>query len=165
MGSLNLGRVPSMRISRQQAFMQTAHIWAMRSTCSRLNVGAVCVVNNRIVSVGYNGRGPGEPHCQGNECPGREGCQETIHAERNALGYLPRWWDHSDKDLYCTDSCCQACAELMLQHRVKRFFFDRPYRITEPLAFLEDCGVEVYRVIAAGYVIRWKDQSLVELKT
>src|SRR5215831_10652027 len=85
------GGVALNRITRWQAFMQTAEVWSRRSTCMRRNVGAVIAVNDRIVSVGYNGAPPGEPHCDGKTCipPGCIGCARAVHAEINAIKYLP----------------------------------------------------------------------------
>lgn len=51
------------RIDRPELFLRTAHLFALRGTCSRAQVGAVFVVDNRIVATGYNGAPPGMPHC------------------------------------------------------------------------------------------------------
>ena len=152
-----------MRISRQQMFMEIAHTVAKRSTCFRLNVGAVVVVNNRIVSIGYNGRPAGQPHCEGSSCPGRDGCHETIHAEDNALRHVPEAMALENVDIYVTDSPCQHCAERINEWNVRRVFFGKPYRITESLDWLMERGVEVYQVTPAGYVIDWKTRRIVDV--
>lgn len=149
-----------MRITRPEMFMEMAHTAAKRSTCFRLNVGAVVVVNNRVVSIGYNGAPSGAPHCSGNSCPGRNGCQETIHAEDNALRYVPT--GVKPEDLYVTDSPCPHCAELIFGAGVKRVFFGKAYRITEPLEWLTRLNVEVYQVTPAGYVIDWLTKEIVD---
>jgi dCMP deaminase len=143
------------RITRPQLFMEIAHSVAKRSTCYRLNVGAVCVVNNSIVSIGYNGAPSGKEHCRGNECPGRFECKETIHAEHNALKRVPREFiDNSALDLYCTDSPCMWCATEALEiYKIKRLFFSRLYRINDHLNLMCERGVEVYQITPAGYVI------------
>ena len=51
------------RMSRPELFMQTAHLFAQRSTCKRGQVGCVVVHDRRIVATGYNGAPPGMPHC------------------------------------------------------------------------------------------------------
>jgi dCMP deaminase len=38
-----------------KAFMETAQVWAKQSTATRLQVGAIAVKDNRIISIGYNG--------------------------------------------------------------------------------------------------------------
>lgn len=144
-------------------FMQAAKVFAQRSTCFRLNVGAVVTVDNRIVSHGWNGSPPGAPHCTGNNCPGRDGCHETIHAEDNALRYVPQSCQLLMKDIYVTDSPCLDCAQRILKSRVGRVFFGTPYRDTAPLQLLHVNNIEVYQVMPSGYVIDWKTRNIVEI--
>lgn len=151
-----------MRPSRQQMFMEIAHVVAKRSTCFRLNVGAVVVVNDRIVSIGYNGSPPGDAHCAGNECPGvQPGKCPTIHAEVNALSYLPN--GVSAEDIYTTHTPCSRCAERMIDYGVNRVFFDIPYRDPAGIDFLIAHNVEVYQVTPAGYVIKYPSKEVVTL--
>lgn len=44
-------------------FMQMAHHVATRATCDRKHVGAVIVLERRVVATGYNGSPPGMAHC------------------------------------------------------------------------------------------------------
>lgn len=151
-----------MRISRQAMFLEMAKVVAKRATCFRLNVGAVVVHDNRIVSIGYNGSLPGAPHCTGHTCAGASQCKETIHAEVNALDYIPAWGDDRQFDLYVTDSPCVDCANHIVSHGyVRRVFFATPYRIATGLDILIGEGIKVYRVLPAGYVIDWETQQLV----
>jgi len=154
-----------MRPSRIQTYMEIAHTWAKRSTCFRLNVGAVIVHNRTIIAHGYNGVPEGAPHCSGNDCPGKFQCQETIHAEVNAIKRAKRGtFLPYEIDMYCTDSPCQACAIQIEKFNIRRLFFATPYRITGPLDYLITGGVEVYRVTPAGYVIEWGTQNVVEIE-
>lgn len=151
-----------MRISRPQMFMEIAATVARRSTCFRLNVGAVIVHNRRIISIGYNGAPPGAPHCAGNDCPGKHACHLTIHAEDNALRYCPDI--DGDFDLYVTDSPCSGCFEKIRDDgRIKRIFFGTPYRITDHFDSVHD--IEIYRVTPAGYIINWRTKELVDVET
>jgi dCMP deaminase len=141
-------------------FMEIAHVVSRRSTCFRLNVGAVVTAHGRIVSIGYNGQPPGARHCQGNDCPGREGCHETIHAEINALGYVPASVT-GRLQVYVTDSPCIDCARAIVSVRagtiwrdVERVFYDRPYRLGQAgIDHLMENGIGVYRITPAGYII------------
>ena len=154
-----------MRISRPQMFMDIAHVVAKRSTCMRLNVGAIIVQDRRIVSIGYNGAPSGAPHCLGNDCPGKHRCLETIHAEDNALRYLPPYVLDSDLDLYATNSPCIHCFEKIVNDgRVARIFFGTPYRKTEHLVG-HGQNIGIYRVLPAGYVVEWETQELVNVET
>ena len=153
------------RISRQCLFMEIAHVVSKRSTCFRLNVGAIIVGNNNVLSMGYNGRPAGHEHCQGASCPGRFSCKETTHAERNAIDRLPYGLDPRGKelDLYCTDSPCQDCAELIARSGIiGRVFFARPYRITESLDWLLTQGIDAYQVMPSGYVVNWQFKEIVD---
>lgn len=152
-----------MRITRPQMFMEMAHTVAKRSTCMRLNVGAVVVHDRRIVSIGYNGSPPGEPHCSGNDCEGRNHCKLTTHAEVNALNYVPKGVIFEKPlDLYVTDSPCSECFDALSGGPVGRIFFGTPYRITEHLTNTL-WGPEVYRVLPAGYVVNWNTMELVDV--
>lgn len=145
-------------------FIEIAKTVAKRATCFRLNVGAVVVHDNRIISIGYNGSPPGAPHCTGHTCAGAAQCKQTIHAEVNALQYVTAIYDQEDVefDLYVTDSPCVACAEAIIaDSRVRRVFFATPYRIMDGLDLMIGQGLNVYRVLPAGYVIDWATQQLV----
>lgn len=136
--------------------MEIAHVVAKRSTCFRLNVGALVVVNNRIVSIGYNGRAPGAPHCEGNACSGMvPGQCGTIHAEINALAYASRDALNTEevRDLYVTHAPCADCGKKIGNSPIDRVFFGAPYRSNAGIQHLLDACTEVYQVTPAGYVI------------
>lgn len=158
-----------MRPTRIQTFMELAHVWSKRSTCHRLNVGAIIVIDGVALSHGYNGTPSGAPHCSGNDCPGKMICKETIHAEINAIKRMPFLSDGETllpevkADMYVTDSPCPDCAREVYRIGIRRVFFAVPYRITDSLDWLIDHGVEVYRVTPAGYVIEWRTKNVVGL--
>lgn len=155
-----------MRITRPQMFMDIAHTVARRSTCMRLNVGAVLVKGRSIVSIGYNGVRAGEPHCAGNDCPGKSGCLLTVHAEENALLHLPPG-TQGPLDLYVTDSPCQDCYQtIMRDTRVTRIFFGTPYRNSTHLDTIPEWPApQVYRLTPAGYLMDWRTKLLTEVLT
>ncbi len=139
-----------MRISRHSMFMEIAHVVAKRSTCLRLNVGAIVVsASNRIVSIGYNGQAPGEKHC---ETPCAAGSCNTIHAEINALAYLTVHVYNAS--LYVTDSPCARCADYIVQHgRIGSVYFATPYRLQDGYRKLLEGGIHVTRVLPSGAMI------------
>lgn len=149
-----------MRISRQQMFMEMAEAAAKRSTCFRLNVGAIVVLRNNVESIGYNGAPAGEPHCTGNACPGKDHCRHTIHAEENAI---KRAINTYNADMYVTDSPCDSCASMLVQHGFRRLFFKTPYRIIAPVDKLIAHGIEVYQVTPSGYVINWETREFADI--
>lgn len=147
-------------------FMMMARAASMRSTCMRLNVGAVLVHNNRPVSVGWNGAAAGQSHCAGNDCPGVvPGNCGTIHAEENAINNIPKVWNNKDYtfDIYCTDSPCLSCCEKIIEVGfIKRVFFERPYRDPRPLQRLWEKKIAVYEVTPAGYTIDYFSRQVIE---
>lgn len=70
------------RLNWDDYFMSIALLASQRSPCSRLNVGAVIVKDNRLISMGYNGYVPGAPHISRIR-DGHE--QSIIHSEINAI--------------------------------------------------------------------------------
>lgn len=61
-------------------------------TCKRAKVGAVLTRDGRIISTGYNGSPPGQPHCLDIGCLMEDGhCRRTTHAEANAIAFAARY--------------------------------------------------------------------------
>lgn len=158
-----------MRITRHQMFMGMAKVAAMRSTCFRLNVGAILVQGTNVKSIGYNGAPSKEPHCGGNACQHFDGgaCR-VVHAERNALqraGFLTKnggaasW--NPPCEMYITHSPCIACADLLI-HTVKAVYFEVPYRDPTGLARLTSHPlIGVYRLQPSGFLIDVRSNELV----
>lgn len=63
-----MGRAVKERIELDELFLQMAELVSKRGTCNRLWVGCVIVKDKRVVSIGYNGSAPGEPHCLDDGC-------------------------------------------------------------------------------------------------
>lgn len=166
------------RISRAAMFMDMARAASRRSTCFRLNVGAIMTHDNSPVSVGWNGARSGAPHCSGNDCPGIvPGNCGTLHAEANAMNRAASILEAGTTvDLYCTDSPCPECALLLMNSDlyVKRIFFERPYRSRSHLEMFRDFypdpllsgsyrTTEVYEVTPASYIVEYFSRNVVEL--
>lgn len=151
-----------MRISRDQMFMQMARVASLRSTCHRLNVGAILVFDNNVVSHGYNGPASGKPHCKGNACEltATGGCARAIHAEVNAITRLNNDLIEEDKTLYVTHSPCPKCAELIPSAFIKRVIYETPYRDTSSLDYLVSQGIEVLRLTPSGYLVDHKTNQV-----
>lgn len=67
-------------------FMRIAEIVKLRSGCTRRQVGAVFVKDNRISSTGYNQAPSGVAHCSESGCTLVDGhCIRSIHAELNGI--------------------------------------------------------------------------------
>lgn len=86
--------LPAVRPSWADYFFAIARVVAKRATCPRAQVGAVIIdpVEKRILSTGYNGAPPGQPHCSDAGCLMENGhCGRAIHAELNAIGFAARY--------------------------------------------------------------------------
>ena len=153
--------------------MQMARVASLRSTCFRLNVGAIVTQENNPIAVGWNGQEPGAPHCRGNDCPGIvPGNCGTLHAEVNALTKAAAIFNGIEDgivdynvDLYCTASPCGFCTQFILEDTpliVRRIFYETPYRDTSHLGRLH--GISgVYLVTPAGYVVDHFTRKVVEM--
>lgn len=132
------------RPDRDAVLMQHALLVAQRSTCSRLQVGAIIARNGRILSSGYNGAPAGMPHCH-HDLIDANPCTVAVHAEANAIAFAARhgtWVDGAD--LYTTDSPCLTCAQLIVNAGIATVHYHRPYRLTLGLDLLDHANVEVY---------------------
>lgn len=109
-----------MRPSWNYYFLSLAKLVSTRSTCPRAQVGAVIVRDKRIISTGYNGAAPGEPHCTEIGCLMVDGhCLRAIHAETNAIAQAARFGISVEGAmLYLYDSRhrppCSKCRQLIL---------------------------------------------------
>lgn len=142
--------VSSDRISRQEASLRTAAIWAHRGTCPRKKVGAVLALNGRIFAVGYNGAPAGQPHCTEVGCeidPITNGCIRARHAEINAIeDAQSRGLTCAFATMYTTYSPCRTCAPEIIKAGISEVVYYHPYRDT--------AGTDI--LIADGTVDFWK---------
>lgn len=144
------------RISREQMFLNICEVLAQRSTCGRANVGALITCDNRIIGIGYNGPPSGEPHCKGHSCELKPdgGCLRSIHAEDNALRFIPRAYEKQSLRLYVSMSPCESCAEkIIAQGNIVSVYFRQEYRIRAGLDLLIKNNISVFRVTPAGHII------------
>ena len=141
------------------AFMDTAERFAQLSSAKRLQVGAVVVKDNRIISIGYNGM----PSGWTNECEEEIGHvlddsgdvietrtktkDEVIHAEANAILKLARDGESGNgSSLFCTHAPCIHCAKLIHGAGISKVYYRDTYRDSIGLDFLEKCNIEIERV-------------------
>jgi dCMP deaminase len=125
------------------------------SYAKRLNVGAVLVKDDRILSYGWNVMPIGwDNDCEYEtiEAPLRYPPvpsilvtkPEVLHAESNCLMKVARSTESSDKGtMYITHSPCMDCAKLIHQAGIIRVVYSNLYRSKDGLNFLSHCGIEV----------------------
>jgi dCMP deaminase len=115
-----------MRKDWDTYWMEMAFQVSTRATCLRRAVGAVIVLNNEVVAMGYNGAPRKTDQCDEVGCYMEDGvCIRTVHAEANALLRAPR--DIIGAHIYSTDYPCVNCARLIANTGITRLYFARPY--------------------------------------
>ncbi|MDM5234545.1 ComE operon protein 2 [Lysinibacillus pakistanensis] len=137
------------RITWDQFFMAQSHLLALRSTCTRLAVGATVVRDKRIIAGGYNGSITGDEHCIEKGCYVVDNhCVRTVHAEMNALLQCAKYGTPTKgADLYVTHFPCLPCTKSIIQAGIERVYYATDYK-NNPYAqeLFEKAGVEVVHV-------------------
>ncbi len=130
-------------------FMAQSHLLALRSTCTRLSVGATIVRDKRIIAGGYNGSISGDDHCIDKGCYVVDNhCVRTVHAEVNALLQCAKYGTPTNgADIYVTHFPCLPCTKSIIQSGIKNLFYATDYK-NDPYALelLEQAGVNVVQV-------------------
>ena len=131
------------------AYMKTAETFAELSHAQRLQVGAIVVKDDRIISIGYNGMPAGwDNNCENALKDGTLKTKpEVLHAETNAIAKLARSNESGlDSDLFVTHAPCLDCAKLIYQAGIRRVWFGAAYRDDAGIHFLKNSGVEVTQI-------------------
>ena len=124
-----------------KAYLKMALEWGELSYCKRRKVGALIVKDNMIISDGYNGTPTGFE----NICEDDEGYTKwyVLHAEANAIAKVSSSTQSTKgATLYITLSPCKECSKLIFQSGIKRVVYNKKYKDTSGLEFLEKAGVE-----------------------
>jgi dCMP deaminase len=132
------------------------------SSAKRLQVGAVVVKDNRIISIGYNGMPSGwtnecehvvdiaktDPRYDYNNFTKElKTKDEVIHAEANAIIKLARDGESGNgSSLFCTHAPCIHCSKLIHGAGISKVYYRDTYRDSIGLEFLEKCNIEIERV-------------------
>lgn len=126
------------------AHMKVARIYSELSTAKRLQVGAVIVKDNRIISIGYNGMPSGwDNACEDTDEYGFMPVTkpEVLHAETNAIAKVAKSSESClDATIYCTTAPCIDCAKLIYQAGIMRVVWEKPHlRSDDGIQFLNKC--------------------------
>ena len=131
--------------------------WACRtaqlSHAVRLQVGAVIVKDDTVISYGYNGMPAGwDNNCEdaiqhSDDTVTLKTKPEVLHAESNAIAKLAKSINSGNgADIFITHAPCLDCAKLVYQAGIKRVYFGTAYRDDSGVRFLEKSGVEVKQI-------------------
>lgn len=156
--------MPSPERNRQilKVRLNQAKEEATLSYAKRLKVGALIVIDDRIISQGRNGMPSGVNNdCEDvitsellvdNKSTGKfEEILVTkpglVHAEMNVIAFAARKGMSTNQCIMIiTHSPCFECSKLIIQSGIKKVYYETEYRLTEGLDFLRECGVEVERI-------------------
>lgn len=107
-------------------FKEITLVTSKRSSCTRLNVGCVLVKDNRIISQGYNGFLPGQPH----ESIVRDNHEQaTVHAEQNSIcDCAKRGVSCEGATAYITHFPCIICCRLLIASGIKEIKYIYDYK-------------------------------------
>ena len=137
-----------------KTYMDVAESFAKLSSAVRLQVGAIVVKDDRIISIGYNGMPSGWDNCC-EEWNGEDDWGNTIlktkpevlHAESNAVSKLAKSSESGDgATMFVTHAPCIDCAKLVYQSGIDTVYYKNEYRSTQGLEFLTKSNVEVIKV-------------------
>jgi len=124
------------RENRHKYFMNIAFAVRLRANCKGNRVGAVIVLNNRIIATGYNGTPENMPNCLDGgcyRCANRDKTYKSgeaydlcicVHAEQNAIIAAARFGIAvAGSTMYTTLRPCFGCAKEMLQAQVHSVYY------------------------------------------
>ena len=126
-------------------YMDIAERTAQMSYAVRRQVGSVIVVDNGIVSTGYNGRAVGEPNvCEYKVDGVLVTRQDVIPAEDNAIRRVhERNLCAHGGTIYITLSPCMQCAEKIIESGIKNVIYKNEYSDLYGVRVLIDKGINV----------------------
>ena len=119
----------------EEYFMRIAMTVRLRANCVGNRIGAIAVINNRVISTGYNGTPQNMPNCLDGGChrcshreqyPASTGYDLCIcvHAEQNVLISAARFGIALDgSTVYTTMRPCFGCTKEMLQANIAGVFY------------------------------------------
>ncbi len=139
------------RPSWHQYFMEMAYLAATRSTCLRRKVGAIVVLENQIISTGFNGAPKHVRHCKEAGClrakmnvPSGERHElcRGVHAEQNAvIQAAVNGASIKDAVLYCTNQPCVICSKILINAEIKTIYIAEHYEDKLAQELLAEAGV------------------------
>jgi len=141
----------------KQKFIDLYMDWAARtaqlSHAQRLQVGAVIVKDDSVISYGYNGTPAGwDNNCEDIVSynlgkPILKTKPEVLHAESNAIAKLAKSTNSGmGATMFITHAPCMECAKLIYQSGIGHVLYRNSYRDTGGITFLENSGVKVEQI-------------------
>lgn len=133
------------RPSWNEYFKEITLATLKRSPCERLQVGCLLVLDNRIISQGYNGFLPG---CQHKSIIRDNHEQATVHAEQNAIcDCAKRGVSCNNSVAYISHYPCLICTRLLLASGISKIYYINDYKNDELVeTFCNEKGVKIEKI-------------------
>jgi dCMP deaminase len=125
-------------------YMQIAMAVRARANCVGNRVGAILVLDRRVIATGYNGTPENMPNCDEGGCDrcanrerygagkGYDLCV-CVHAEQNALLMAARFGISVEgATLYTTKRPCFGCTKELLQAKVREVYYLHDWKHPDP---------------------------------
>ena len=141
-----------------QAYIDVAERFSQLSTAKRLQVGAIVVKDDRIISIGYNGMPSGWTNDCEESVLWKDGQQliepmlvskpEVLHAETNAIAKLAKSSESGeDASLFVTHQPCLECSKLIYQSGISAVYYAESYRLVDGIDFLKKSKIAGTKVV------------------
>ena len=142
-------------------YMNIAQLTAQLSYAKRLQVGAVIIKGNQILSSGYNGMPSGWENVCEVKVPEQidpdtrtitpehvKSKPEVLHAERNALDKVAMSNESTlGAVMFTTHAPCLECAKSIYNTGITDVYYKEEYRSNDGINFLKKTGVHVHKYI------------------
>ena len=154
-GGIPLTTTGDPRPSWDAYFLDIARVVATRADCTRRQAGAVIVVENRIISTGYNGAPAGDPGClSAGACPRGQLTYEELKAHSSydeGLGYCVATHAEVNALLHAGQSCrgatlyvvpgrpCVGCWRSMKSAGLVRVVWAGIHQGEQPGEWIKEC--------------------------
>jgi dCMP deaminase len=135
----------------EEYFMEITRLVAKRSTCLRRQVGAVLVMDKRILATGYNGAPSGLAHClevgclrEEKQVPSGERHElcRGLHAEQNVIIQAAFHGIRiQGSTLYCTNLPCAICTKMLINAGIKEIIYEGGYQDALSRQMLLEAGI------------------------
>jgi dCMP deaminase len=135
----------------EEYFMEITRLVAKRATCLRRQVGAVLVMDKRLLATGYNGAPSGLAHClevgclrEERQIPSGERHElcRGLHAEQNVIIQAAFHGIRiQGSTLYCTNLPCAICTKMLINAGIKEIIYEGGYGDTLSREMLLEAGI------------------------
>jgi dCMP deaminase len=141
----------------KQKYVDLYMDWALRSAqlshAKRLQVGAVIVKDDSVISYGYNGMPAGwDNNCEDEIIDNTwmvtlKTKPEVLHAESNAIAKLAKSNNSGlGAEIFITHAPCIECAKLIYQSGISNVYYRNSYRDDSGVEFLKKSGINVKQI-------------------